>query len=200
MGQCKSKVQVLDEGDRDKSEESRLKKSKLKWRKSKGYSLSASLDCDLDLREAAAAEGGEDLLPSDSRSEVRSGAAVLLSYNVREERKRKGGSSKLEATASSVPPPQPFAGGEDVPRYVEDIVEAGGDDSLLAGGCLTWERRLPPTDRSRLGSLDSDGSGRRHCPVGGLGTRAVDKLRLVPPPSFSFGPPAVAGERRMTSL
>jgi hypothetical protein len=176
MGQCKSKVQVLDDSDREKSEASRLKKSaKRRWRKSKGYSLSASLEGDLDLSEGASVGCGDD-----RRSEGRGGAAVLLSYNVREERKRIGDE---RAGGSLLPPPVSWAG-EDVEDKEEEAQE--GELPRLS----VWQQR------DRLDSLASTASSGSQAvgPAGdGPGRRpGVDKLKVVPPPSFAYGPSAVA--------
>ena len=52
MGQCKSKVGALPGVDDQDSAVLKARKSnKRKWRKSKGYSLSASLDGDLHCNE-----------------------------------------------------------------------------------------------------------------------------------------------------
>ncbi len=180
MGQCKSKVQVLDDSDREKSEASRLKKSaKRRWRKSKGYSLSASLEGDLDLSEGASLGCGDD-----RRSEGRGGggAAVLLSYNVREERKRIGEES---AGGSLLPPPASWAG-EGVEDKEEDEEAQEGELPRLS----VWQQR------DRLDSLASTASSGSQAvgPAGdGPGRRlGVDKLKVVPPPSFAYGPSAVA--------
>jgi hypothetical protein len=181
MGQCKSKVQVLDDSDREKSEASRLKKSaKRRWRKSKGYSLSASLEGDLDLSEGASLGCGDD-----RRSEGRGGggAAVLLSYNVREERKRIGEES---AGGSLLPPPASWAG-EDVGDDVEDKEEETQKGELQR--LSVWQQR----DRlDSLASTASSGSQAVGPAADGPGRRpGVDKLKVVPPPSFAYGPSAV---------
>ena len=245
MGQCKSKVQVLDESDRERrAEESRLKKAnKRRWRKSKGYSLSASLEGNLDLGEAAGRKSEEF---------KRSDAAVLLSYNVREERKRIGRNGvKKEAgetlAAGSLPPPVSWAGEEDVYYDVEE--EDGEDPMLLAvsdcsatvrsgrSGTIRSDRSAPVrsdscattrsnrsvtarSDRSTTARSDRSATARSDIiadaftqevtdrQLGRLGSRAsrgsstssprgswrpVDKLRLVPAPSFAFEPPPAAG-------
>ena len=253
MGQCKSKVQVLDESDRERrAEESRLKKAnKRRWRKSKGYSLSASLEGNLDLGEAAGRKSEEF---------KRSDAAVLLSYNVREERKRIGRNGvKKEAgetlAAGSLPPPGSWAGEEDVYYDVEE--EDGEDPMLLAvsdcsttvrsgrSGTIRSDRSAPVrsdscattrsdscattrsdrsvtarSDRSTTARSDRSATARSDIiadaftqevtdrQLGLLGSRAsrgsstssprgswrpVDKLRLVPAPSFAFEPPPAAG-------
>ena len=245
MGQCKSKVQVLDESDRERwAEESRLKKAnKRRWRKSKGYSLSASLEGNLDLGEAAGRKGEEF---------KRSDAAVLLSYNLREERKRIGRNGvKKEAgetlAAGSLPPPVSWAGEEDVYYDVEE--EDGEDPMLLAvsdcsatvrsgrSGTIRSDRSAPVrsdscattrsdrsvtarSDRSTTARSDRSATARSDIiadaftqevtdrQLGRLGSRAsrgsstssprgswrpVDKLRLVPAPSFAFEPPPAAG-------
>jgi len=177
MGQCKSKVQVLDDSDREKSEASRLKKSaKRRWRKSKGYSLSASLEGDLDLSEGASLGCGDD-----RRSEGRGGggAAVLLSYNVREERKRIG---EERAGGSLLPPPASWAG-EDVKDKEEEVQE--GELPRMS----VWQQRDRLDSRASTASSGSQAVG----PAGdGPGRRpGVDKLKVVPPPSFAYGPSAV---------
>ena len=245
MGQCKSKVQVLDESDRERrAEESRLKKAnKRRWRKSKGYSLSASLEGNLDLGEAAGRKSEEF---------KRSDAAVLLSYNVREERKRIGRNGvKKEAgetlAAGSLLPPVSWAGEEDVYYDVEE--EDGEDPMLLAvsdcsatvrsgrSGTIRSDRSAPVrsdscattrsdrsvtarSDRSTTARSDRSATARSDIiadaftqevtdrQLGRLGSRAsrgsstssprgswqpVDKLRLVPAPSFAFEPPPAAG-------
>jgi hypothetical protein len=183
MGQCKSKVQALDDSDREKSEASRLKKSaKRRWRKSKGYSLSASLEGDLDLSEGASLGCGDD-----RRSEGRGGvgAAVLLSYNVREERKRIGEES---AGGSLLPPPASWAG-EDVEDKEEE--EEAQEDlvSRELPRLSVWQQR----DRlDSLASTASSGSQAVGPAADGPGRRpGVDKLKVVPPPSFAYGPSAV---------
>ena len=245
MGQCKSKVQVLDESDRERrAEEARLKKAnKRRWRKSKGYSLSASLEGNLDLGEAAGRKGEEF---------KRSDAAVLLSYNLREERKRIGRNGvKKEAgetlAAGSLLPPVSWAGEEDVYYDVEE--EDGEDPMLLAvsdcsatvrsgrSGTIRSDRSAPVrsdscattrsdrsvtarSDRSTTARSDRSATARSDIiadaftqevtdrQLGRLGSRAsrgsstssprgswrpVDKLRLVPAPSFAFEPPPAAG-------
>ena len=75
MGQCKSKVQVLEAGDPEssKEKEEKSKKSlKRKWRKSKGYSLSESLEGNLE----SSSNNISDL--SSSRQSI---PALLVSYN-----------------------------------------------------------------------------------------------------------------------
>ena len=238
MGQCKSKVQVLDESDRERrAEESRLKKAnKRRWRKSKGYSLSASLEGNLDLGEAAGRKSEEF---------KRSDAAVLLSYNVREERKRIGRNGvKKEAgetlAAGSLPPPVSWAGEEDVYYDVEEedddedpmrlalsdcsaTVRSGRSGTTRSDRSATTRSDRSATarsDRSTTARSDRSATARSDIiadaftqevtdrQLGRLGSRAsrgsstssprgswrpVDKLRLVPAPSFASEPPPAAG-------
>ena len=77
MGQCKSKTGVLEpgldvEGAAAKEKEVR-KVTRRKWRKRKGYSLSASLEADL-----------HTVLDSESGAEAAKHSLVLVSYNLTE--------------------------------------------------------------------------------------------------------------------
>ena len=77
MGQCKSKTGVLEpgldvEGAAAKEKEVR-KVTRRKWRKRKGYSLSASLEADL-----------HTVLDSETGAEAAKHSLVLVSYNLTE--------------------------------------------------------------------------------------------------------------------
>lgn len=183
MGQCKSKVQVLDESDlehrRAAAEEARIKKAnKRRWRKSKGYSLSASLEGNLDLG------GGGAALLTGSRNDLRSigGGPVLLSYNVREERKKMGAAAE-EERAGSLPPPVCCAGGEE--QNDEECCDDHEQDPVLQ---RSGDGDRVSSDRSAI-SIRSRSSSSSTVQMAAPrdGWRPVDKLRLVPAPSFSFG-------------
>ena len=70
MGQCKSKVGALEEAQGGKEREKKSKQRR--WRRRKGYSLSASLEGDLDC----------DIDSSSVRGRSPRDGPVLVSYNV----------------------------------------------------------------------------------------------------------------------
>ena len=98
MGQCKSKVAVLDDGNRRNITESggvlKPKKTKRKWRKSKGYSLSASLEgelnCDVDTH-------------SLSKGTPKNGP-VLVAYNVKNDENKKFNPGRRNSYHPASPP------------------------------------------------------------------------------------------------
>ena len=80
MGQCKSKVTVLDDSDREGNDGGRGKRSKRKWRKSKAYSLSGSVDGELNC-------DNDNVSLSKLTKLQGSGGPVLVSYSLRKDEK-----------------------------------------------------------------------------------------------------------------
>jgi len=99
MGQCKSKVAVLDGSDHRNNINAsgvvlKSKKAKRKWRKSKGYSLSASLEgelnCDADTH-------------SLSKGAPKNGP-VLVAYNVKNDENKKFNPGRRNSYHPASPP------------------------------------------------------------------------------------------------
>ena len=93
MGQCKSKTNALDNGLHEDTGSKEKKVSRRKWRKRKGYSLSASLEGDLN-RDA-------ETIHSASRKSPKNGP-VLVSYNL-----TRGENDILESFDTSHKPSEP---------------------------------------------------------------------------------------------
>ena len=81
MGQCKSKTGALDNGlDIEGGVGGRKVTARRKWRKRKGYSLSASLEADLNSRESL--EPGSRVTVGGGRAPREGSGPVLVSYNI----------------------------------------------------------------------------------------------------------------------
>ena len=77
MGQCKSKAGALDSNGLDIEGGGKRVTSRRKWRKRKGYSLSASLEADLNTRSSL-----EPVTVAGGRGPREGSGPVLVSYHV----------------------------------------------------------------------------------------------------------------------
>ena len=123
MGQCKSKIAVLDDSDHRNIQESggglKAKKTKRKWRKSKGYSLSASLEgelnCDTDTH-------------SLSKGTPKNGP-VLVAYNVKNDENKKFNPGRRNSYHPASPPNE-FAIEETSDITCENVTRMYNEDPI----------------------------------------------------------------------
>ena len=173
MGKCQSKAGALEDGDRAGQDVRARKSNKRKWRKSKGYSLSASVESGLHC-------GDEDR--SVTRGTPKNGL-VLVSYSVTDLESRHGGSGGQ--TPGHQPPLKQLVSREITQEKEEErvppLAESEGEVSCYS----TPARSLP----QQGGSAPP------------LTITTVADVAIVPPPSINLSySPALRHQHDTLSL
>ena len=200
MGQCKSKTNalesVLPEEGGEKIKADKKVTSRRKWRKRKGYSLSASMETDLHRTESF---GGQPV-------KTRKGGPILVSYNIT--------NSDNEIFEGTQPPVRhnscenlntQFNTAEDDHMHVvrETPLDDNNDDNQAPfntngtrNDCLIENTTVSETNSSSYQLEIQETPKIKNQPMAGIKTR-VEELEIVTPPSFCLDNLASSGPTQL---